>query len=46
MSSVNSEALSVGAGPCDIPLLEETIGQAFDRIAGEFPDNPGLIVRH
>ena len=46
MNTATNEALSVGAGPCDVPLLEETIGRVFDRTAGQFPDNPGLIVRH
>jgi fatty-acyl-CoA synthase len=27
-------------------LLSETIGRYFDRIAGEYPDQPALVVRH
>src|SRR5579885_2298374 len=32
-------------GASDKPLLGETIGAAFDRIAGRFPDRPALVVR-
>ncbi len=46
MNEAVSQTLSVGAGPSDKPLLNETIGHAFDRTAAQFPDNPGLIVSH
>ncbi len=38
--------LSQLAGPTDVPLLKETIGQAFDRTVDRFPDRDALIVRH
>ncbi len=31
-------------GTTDVPLLEETIGAAFDRIAASFPDREALVV--
>jgi fatty-acyl-CoA synthase len=31
-------------GSTDVPLLEETIGSAFDRIVAEFPDREALVV--
>lgn len=34
------------AGANDGKLLECSIGVAFDRITEQFPDNPGLVVRH
>jgi fatty-acyl-CoA synthase len=34
---------SYDAGPTDIPILEETIGDNFERIAGAFPDNDALV---
>ena len=46
MNEAVSQTLSVGAGPSDKPLLDDTIGHAFDRTAAQFPDNPGLIVSH
>ncbi len=33
-------------GASDPGLVDETIGRFFDRIAGRFPDQPALIVRH
>lgn len=38
--------LSQLAGPSDEPLLQDTIGRTFDRIAGKYPDRPALVVRH
>lgn len=37
---------STGEGPRDEPLLEETIGACLGRIAGTYPDNLALVVRH
>ena len=37
---------SQAAGSTAEPLLEETIGQAFDRTAARFPDRDALVVRH
>ncbi len=37
---------SYAKGPTDAPLTELTIGAAFDAIVAQYPDNPGLIVRH
>jgi fatty-acyl-CoA synthase len=34
------------SGPTDQPLLEETIGSAFDRTASRFPEIEALVVRH
>ncbi len=34
------------AGPTTPPLLNETIGRAFDATTERFPDRDGLIVRH
>ncbi len=33
-------------GPASQPLLNETIGQCFDRIAATFPEREALVVRH
>jgi fatty-acyl-CoA synthase len=33
-------------GASDTPLIGETIGVHFDRIAARFPDNDALVVRH
>ncbi len=38
--------LSQLAGSTSEPLLEETIGRAFDRTVEQFPDCDALIVRH
>ncbi|CBL43840.1 AMP-binding family protein [gamma proteobacterium HdN1] len=37
---------SYQAGPASQPLLYETIGNCFDRIANTYPDRDALIVRH
>ncbi|MDH5171214.1 MAG: AMP-binding protein [Gammaproteobacteria bacterium] len=37
---------SQAAGSTSEPLLNETIGQAFDRTAAQFPDREALVVRH
>ncbi len=34
------------AGSTDEPLLQETIGRSFDRIAEQYPERPALVVRH
>ena len=39
---MTSKAHAIGA--TDTPLLEETIGSAFDRIAAAFPDREALVV--
>ena len=39
-------ALSVAEGAAEPPLLDETIGQAFDRVAARWPDRPALVSRH
>jgi fatty-acyl-CoA synthase len=41
-----SEGLSEGMGTCDVPLLDETIGQALERTAREHPTREALVVRH
>ncbi len=38
--------LSQLAGPTTEPLLEETIGDAFDRTVERYPDADALVVRH
>ncbi|HEX7841789.1 MAG TPA: AMP-binding protein [Kofleriaceae bacterium] len=38
-------ALSYAHGTSTIPLLGETIGEAFRRTAGQFPDREALVVR-
>lgn len=38
--------LSYRAGPCDQPLLHQTIGAYLQQIAGRFPDRPAVVVRH
>jgi len=38
--------LSQLAGPTSEPLLNDTIGRAFDRTAERFPEHDALIVRH
>lgn len=37
---------SYSHGTCDVPLLYETIGNAFDRIAAQHPERMALISRH
>ena len=42
-------SLSYRSNPCDTPLLEETIGEAFERIAQAHPQLRGVVpdpVRH
>lgn len=39
-------AFSQLTGPVDEPLVEDTIGRAFDRIVEQFPDHEALVVRH
>jgi fatty-acyl-CoA synthase len=38
--------ISYVSGPSDVPLLGETIGQCFDRIAATFSDHDALISCH
>jgi fatty-acyl-CoA synthase len=38
--------LAQAAGPTDVPLLDETIGENLARIAAEFGDRDALVVRH
>lgn len=38
--------LSYRAGPCDQPLLHQTIGEYLQEIAERFPDRPAVVVRH
>jgi fatty-acyl-CoA synthase len=38
--------LSQCRGPDDLPLLNQTIGEAFVATAERFPDRPALVVRH
>ena len=35
--------LSYDAGPTDTPILEETIGANFERIAATYPDHAALV---
>lgn len=46
MHIAGSQNLSEGRGPRDEPLLEETIGGCLARIARQYPDKLGLVVRH
>ena len=46
MTEVTALNQSYGCGPATEPLLYETIGNCFDRIAAQFPDRPALVVRH
>lgn len=38
--------LSYRTGPCDQPLLHQTIGEHLQEIAERFPDRPAVVVRH
>ncbi len=38
--------LSYVCGTSDVPLKYQTIGQALDDIAGQFPERDALVVRH
>ena len=38
--------LSYACGVADEPLIHETIGRCFDRIAAIYPDRPAVIFRH
>lgn len=38
--------LSYRAGPCDQPLLHQTIGAYLQQVAERFPDQPAVVVRH
>lgn len=38
--------LSYRTGPCDQPLLSQTIGTYLQEIAERFPDRPAVVVRH
>ncbi|HVC10595.1 MAG TPA: AMP-binding protein, partial [Burkholderiales bacterium] len=38
--------LSYVHGACPVPLIGETIGAHFDRIAARFPAREALVVRH
>jgi fatty-acyl-CoA synthase len=46
MRASNQMKLSAGTGVSDTALLDETIGQAFDRIVDRYPDQAALVVRH
>ncbi len=46
MTSSQKLALSAGAGATDRPLLEDTIGQALERTAQQYPARTALVVRH
>jgi fatty-acyl-CoA synthase len=39
-------AVSHCSGPVELPLLYQTIGEAFVAAAERFPDRPALVVRH
>lgn len=43
---MNKLTHSYAKGSTEVPLLDATIGAAFDAIVDRYPDNPGLIVRH
>lgn len=43
---MNSNSLSYRSGTSQKPLLGLTIGEAFDQIAEQFPNNEALVVRH
>jgi fatty-acyl-CoA synthase len=45
MAQENSK-LSYGKGKQQTPLLEQTIGEAFDSTVERFPDHLALVVRH
>ncbi|MEL3921322.1 AMP-binding protein [Aeromonas enteropelogenes] len=38
--------LSYRTGPCDQPLLSQTIGTYLQEIVERFPDRPAVVVRH
>ncbi|AVP83364.1 AMP-binding protein [Aeromonas hydrophila] len=38
--------LSYRAGPCDQPLLHQTIGAYLQQVAERFPDRPAVVVCH
>lgn len=38
--------LSYRAGPCDQPLLHQTIGAYLQEVAERFPERPAVVVRH
>jgi fatty-acyl-CoA synthase len=39
-------ALSYASGPSSLPLLGETLGANFDRIAAAYPDNEAVVACH
>ena len=43
---MNSNSLSYRSGISKKPLLGLTIGDAFDQIVEQFPNNEALVVRH
>ncbi len=34
------------SGPTDVPMLEQTIGQAFDKAVADWGDRLALVVSH
>ena len=45
MNSIDS-GLSYAAGPTDVPLIEQTIGDFFDAMVDAQPDSEALVCRH
>ena len=46
MKHLSGESLSYVHGACDVPLIGETIGDLFDRVAEKVPDNEALVSYH
>ena len=46
MSVTETMPLSYVCGPSTDPLVYETIGNAFDRIAAAYPDRLAIVSRH
>ena len=46
MKHLSGESLSYVHGACDVPLIGETIGDLFDRVAEKVPDNEALVSCH
>jgi fatty-acyl-CoA synthase len=44
--STPKQELSYAAGPTDVPLIEQTIGDFFDAMAARHPERDALVCRH
>jgi fatty-acyl-CoA synthase len=43
---LHDQSLSYVHGASDVPLIGATIGDLFDRVAAQFPDNDAIVSRH